>query len=151
MSRTNEPLVRYEVLIPITNLFVFAFVFVFVLAHEQAISKLSLSEKNHSKVSTLGKKLLQGTTTLLLSLRMPFHVTYYKLPLQIWEWLQRFGQIINAHPVLLALITAPAVAGLFAKRPLDVLQSTITWTLVTVCGVFVHSQSKLLNCLFHHT
>ena len=34
---TNEPLVGYEFLIPITNQFVFAFVFVFVLAHEQAI------------------------------------------------------------------------------------------------------------------
>ena len=34
---TNETLVRYEVLIPITNLFVFAFVFVFVLANEQAM------------------------------------------------------------------------------------------------------------------
>ena len=38
LCRTNEPLIRYEVLIPITNPFVFAFVFVFVLAHEQAIS-----------------------------------------------------------------------------------------------------------------
>ena len=34
VSRTNETLVRYEVLIPITN----QFIFVFVLAHEQAIS-----------------------------------------------------------------------------------------------------------------
>ena len=33
---TNEPLIRYEVLIPIANQFVFVFVFVFVLAHEQA-------------------------------------------------------------------------------------------------------------------
>ena len=37
MGRTNETLVRCEVLIPITNQFVFVFVFVFVLAHEQAI------------------------------------------------------------------------------------------------------------------
>ena len=35
---TNEPLIHCEVLIPITNQFVF--VFVFVMAHEQAISKL---------------------------------------------------------------------------------------------------------------
>ena len=37
VSRTKETLVRYEVLIPITNQFVF--MFVFVLAHEEAISK----------------------------------------------------------------------------------------------------------------
>ena len=39
VSRTNETLVRYEVLVPITNQLVFVFVFVFVLAHEQAITK----------------------------------------------------------------------------------------------------------------
>ena len=36
LHRTNEALVRYELLIPRTNQFVFVFVFVFVLAHEQA-------------------------------------------------------------------------------------------------------------------
>ena len=35
LCRTNEPLIRYEVLIPITKS-VFVFVFIFVLAHEQA-------------------------------------------------------------------------------------------------------------------
>ena len=41
---TNEPLVGYEVLMPLTNQFVFAFVFVFVLAHEQAISTVSINQ-----------------------------------------------------------------------------------------------------------
>ena len=41
VSRTKETLVRYEVLIPITNRFVFVFVFVFVLAHEQAINMIT--------------------------------------------------------------------------------------------------------------
>ena len=42
LCMTNEPLIRYEVLITITNQFVF--VFVFVLAHEQAISKTFVTQ-----------------------------------------------------------------------------------------------------------
>ena len=48
MSRTNETLVRNEVLIPIPNQFVFVFVFVFVLAHEQAIRKRKMIELAHN-------------------------------------------------------------------------------------------------------
>ena len=50
VSRTKETLVRYEVLIPITNQFVFVFVFVFVLAHEQAI-KGAKGETQHPSIS----------------------------------------------------------------------------------------------------